>query len=199
MASIDRHALLSRPLQGALLLLLFHISNFLAGRLTACAYDGMSRLLASLPANATVVRMQGGGPDLERSHVMCVSSIAIGQCVVVKAGEQVSTMEANAAPQLSAQPCACTSLLSNSQMRWCIFKARSSQPRPCFTCKAITSCKRGRCPMQGYGYVCDAWVADVLHASALCLASAALRPHTTAVVSACYRTFYAVRAGTSRR
>ncbi|KAG2449827.1 hypothetical protein HYH02_005350 [Chlamydomonas schloesseri] len=102
--------------EGALLLLLFQISHFLEERFTSRAQGSLERLWAAMPERATLVALEpapatdsssngggssksaaasgsstaaGGGPDLSSCREVLADSVAVGQLVLVRAGEQV--------------------------------------------------------------------------------------------------------------
>lgn len=83
------HALL--VMQGALLLLLFQISHFLEEKFTARASGSLSRLFAAVPSKATLVQMNeaDASPQMATAQPVRASTVAIGQYVLVKPGEQV--------------------------------------------------------------------------------------------------------------
>eukprot|EP00198_Chlamydomonas_reinhardtii_P007769 XP_001697106.1 heavy metal transporting ATPase [Chlamydomonas reinhardtii] len=103
--------------EGALLLLLFQISHFLEERFTSRAQGSMERLWAAMPERATLVALEpvpagasaaagingsstgstggsgtgssSGGPDLSSCREVLADSVAVGQLVLVRAGEQL--------------------------------------------------------------------------------------------------------------
>ncbi|GLI64799.1 hypothetical protein VaNZ11_008205 [Volvox africanus] len=105
--------------EGALLLLLFQVSHFLESKFTSRAQGSLEELLATMPERATLVAMTqaassaqedgaaannengnsraerdskrggGSGPDLSSCRDVLVDSVAVGELVLVRPGEQV--------------------------------------------------------------------------------------------------------------
>jgi len=76
--------------QGALLLVLFHMSHAVEHALTARARGGLGALAARVPAVATAVDAPAPGaePDLASAREVPVGDVAVGQLTLVRPGEQ---------------------------------------------------------------------------------------------------------------
>lgn len=77
-------------LEGALLLVLFQTSHFLEHALTGCAQGSLAALRALAPSVATrVALLADDRPDLSTARSVPPSQLAVGDCMLVKPGEQV--------------------------------------------------------------------------------------------------------------
>ncbi|KAF6263311.1 hypothetical protein COO60DRAFT_1635329 [Scenedesmus sp. NREL 46B-D3] len=97
---VDTHVLMSLSVvgtlymgmaqEGALLLLLFRVSHLLEDRLTERAAGSLQRLFDSVPDAASVVEVdEGGAPRTATTQQVPAESVALGQHVLVRPGEQV--------------------------------------------------------------------------------------------------------------
>ena len=81
---------LGRPLEGALLLLLFEAATLIEAKLTVAAKGDLQSLVDSAPSEAAVVTMLPSGlPDLASVEERPTSELAVGTFMLVKAGEHV--------------------------------------------------------------------------------------------------------------
>uniref|UniRef100_A0A383V263 P-type ATPase A domain-containing protein n=1 Tax=Tetradesmus obliquus TaxID=3088 RepID=A0A383V263_TETOB len=97
---VDTHVLMSLSVigtlymgmaqEGALLLLLFRVSHLLEDRLTERAAGSLQRLFDSVPDTASMVEVDdGGAPRVATTQQVPAESVALGQHVLVRPGEQV--------------------------------------------------------------------------------------------------------------
>jgi hypothetical protein len=77
-------------LQGALLLVLFQTSHSLEHLLTAKAQGNLAALYDAMPKEATLVATAAdGSPDVTTARRVLAADVAVGDCMLVKPGEQV--------------------------------------------------------------------------------------------------------------
>ena len=86
MLSVFGTIFLGRPLEGALLLLLFAAAGLLEDKLSMAARGDLKKLFESTPSHALVVEDLG---SLEKARSRPVDELPVGTLMVVKAGEQV--------------------------------------------------------------------------------------------------------------
>ena len=78
-------------MQGALLLVLFHVSHTVEHRLTDRAMGNLSALFDSIPQKAVLVQLDAGGsPNLLAAREVPARDVAVGALTLVRPGQQVS-------------------------------------------------------------------------------------------------------------
>lgn len=81
-------------LQGALLLVLFQTSHVVEHLLTDRAQGNLAALYDAMPKEAVLVGMgPDGRPDLASARRVLAADVAVGDCMLVKPGEQVRRLE----------------------------------------------------------------------------------------------------------